>query len=800
MNFTKYLLIITVFLLLSIVTFSQKHTISGYVENVESGEKLAGAVVYVSDTPNLGTTTNTYGYFSLTIPDMKAKIIASYIGYASQVLDIDLNKDISINFALSPENEIEEVEIIATKTEAEKTEMGKIDVSIKTIQKIPALLGEVDVLKAIQLLPGIQSGTEGTSGFYVRGGGPDQNLILLDGVPVYNASHLFGFFSVFNADAISNVSITKGGFPARYGGRLSSVLDIRMKEGNMKKFRGSATTGLISSKIMFEGPIIKDKTSFIISARRTYIDILSWPIQKMAIKIANKDNPDNNFSTKSGYYFWDINAKINHKFSDKDRIFLSVYTGKDKAYSYNTDKWQEFNDKFNSDLHWGNITSSFRWNHIIGKKLFSNATLTYSKYKFGIDLLERSEDTKKNTFEEFSFAYNSGIEDWAAKIDFDYSPIPNHNIKFGTNYTYHTFSPGVQAIKMAIDTVKVEEIYGNSNIYAHEYYAYVEDEMKVFKNFKTNIGFHYSGFYVSDTLYQSYQPRVSLRYLITPKWSVKAAYTEMAQYLHLLTNTSIGMPTDLWLPVTNNIKPQISTQYAFGSAYSYKGFDFSIEAYYKTMANMIEYKEGASFIDGIDEEGTTSRAWENKIETDGKGTSYGIEFLVKKNIGKTTGWIGYTWSKTDRQFSNVSFGEPFPYTYDRRHDIGIVVTHKFNDKIDIGATWVYGTGNAIALSLERYRGLETSTIFYEYNENTVNHIEKRNNFRMPAYHRLDFGINFRKQKKYGQRTWSVGAYNVYNRKNHFYLRFGRDENGDRTLYQYSLFPIIPSISYKYDFN
>jgi len=802
MNILKYLFVGISVLILHSLSFSQKHTISGYVESAESGEKLVGAAVYIKNAPTLGTMTNTYGYFSLTIPNIKAKVIASYIGYASQVYEINLTDDKIINFALNPANEIEEVEIHGTKTEAQKTEMGKIDVSIKTIQTIPALLGEVDVLKAIQLLPGIQSGTEGTSGFYVRGGGPDQNLILIDGVPVYNASHLFGFFSVFNSDAISDVSIIKGGFPARYGGRLSSVLDIRMKEGNMKKFKGSASIGLISSKFMFEGPIIKDKTSFIISARRTYVDVLSWPIQQWAINRANKDNPNNNFTSKSGYYFWDINAKVNHKFSDKDRIYLSVYTGKDKAYSYNTDKWEEYKDEFDSDLHWGNITSSFRWNHLLAKNLFANTTVTYSKYKFGIDLIEKSSNTNNNSIDEFSFGYNSGIEDWAAKIDFDYSPIPSHNIKFGANYTYHTFSPGVQAIKITVDTSKIEENYGNANIYASEYLAYVEDEMSVFKNFKANIGFHYSGFYVSDTLYQSYQPRISLRYLITPKWSVKAAYTQMAQYLHLLTNTTIGMPTDLWLPVTNNIKPQESTQYAFGSAYSYKGFDFSIEAYYKTMDNMIEYKEGASFFGNIEEEATNKRAWENKIETDGKGTSYGIELLIKKNIGKTTGWIGYTWSKTDRQFSNVSFGETFPYTYDRRHDIGIVITHKFNDKIDIGATWVYGTGNAITLSLERYRGLSESVYINQYQnyENTVNHIEKRNNFRMPAYHRLDLGINFRKQKKYGKRTWSVGAYNVYNRKNPFYLRFGRDEQGDRALYQYSLFPIIPSINYKYDFN
>lgn len=797
----KILFLLFPFLIVNSFIFSQKFTVSGYVENAESGEKLIGTAVYNPEATNMGTIANSYGFYSITLPEMKLKLSASYVGYATQTTEFNLTKDTVINFSLKPGNELEEVEVFGKKTEAQKTEMGKIDIPVKTIKTIPALLGEVDVLKAVQLLPGVQSGTEGTSGFYVRGGGPDQNLILIDGVPVYNANHLFGFFSVFNADAISEVSIIKGGFPARYGGRLSSVLDIRMKEGNMKKFSGSASIGIISSKFTFEGPIIKDKTSFLISARRTYIDLLSLPIQKIYL---NKNNPG--VKSTSGYYFWDVNAKINHKFSDKDRIYLSVYTGKDKAYSKMEDTWREFVDEFDSNLKWGNITSAFRWNHILGNKLFANTTLTYSKYKFGISMSYKSTNTNSNEFDEFAFDYSSGIEDYGAKVDFDYNPSVNHNIKFGLNYIYHTFSPGIQAFHVNSNQLNtgIDTTFGNSDIYANEYYVFAEDEMKIFKNLKANIGIHYSGFYVSDTLYQSVQPRISVRYLINSQWSIKAAYTKMEQYLHLLTNTTIGLPTDLWLPVTNNILPQKSTQYAFGSAYSYKGFDFSIEAYYKTMDNMIEYKEGASFVSGFsgDGENENARAWEQKIETDGKGTSFGIEFLIKKNFGKTTGWIGYTWSKTDRQFSNISFGEPFPYTYDRRHDVGIVITHKFNDKIDIAGTWVYGTGNAVTLAYESYQAFNQFNQYYgmdDGEENIINNIEKRNNFRMPAYHRLDLGVNFRKQKKYGKRTWSVGAYNVYNHKNPFFLRFERDENGNRALFQYSLFPIIPSVSYKYEF-
>jgi len=801
---TKYFLT-TLILFFSVFSFSQKkYTVSGYVENANSGEKLAGAVIYVTDATNMGTMTNTYGFYSITVPAETIKITVAYIGYASQTIELNLKEDEHINFSLIPANEIDEVEIIGQKSEAEKTEMGRIDVSIKTIQKIPALLGEVDILKAIQLLPGVQSGTEGTSGLYVRGGGPDQNLILIDGVPVYNASHLFGFFSVFNADAISDVSITKGGFPARYGGRLSSVIDVRMKEGNTKKFSGAASIGIISSKFMFEGPIIKNKTSFIISARRTYIDALAKPIIKYYQK------KDKNSQTTGGYYFWDVNAKINHKFSDKDRIYLSAYTGKDKAYIKDVNKWEENIDKFNFDLKWGNLTSAFRWNHILGNKLFMNTTLTYSKYVFGIDMGAEFEDTKRKEFSKYAFGYSSGIDDQSAKIDFDYNPSPNHSIKFGTNYIYHTFTPGINAVKFVSKEdgteQKIDTTFGNKNIYAHEYYLFAEDEMKIFKNLKANIGVHYSGFYVSDTLYQSLQPRISVRYLITPKWSVKAAYTKMTQYLHLLTNSSMGMPTDLWLPVTNNIKPQRSTQYAFGSAYSFKGFNISLEGYYKDMHNMIEYKDGASFMDSFDEENDKGRAWEKKIETDGKGTSYGFEILIKKDVGNTTGWIGYTWAKTDRQFKNVNFGNPYPFSYDRRHDIGIVIAHKFTDKIDVAATWIFGTGNPYTFSTEIYADLSNNYFvkseFYYVNEegdSYIEHIEKRNNFRKPNYHRLDVGINFRKQKKYGKRTINIGAYNVYNRVNPFYMKVERDKNGKKGLYSHGLFPIIPSLSYKYEF-
>lgn len=779
------------------VVDAQKFTISGYVEDIESGEKISGAAIYDQNINWLGTMTNPYGYFSITLPKQKIKLVASYIGYNSMLSEFDLTKDTVINFSLSSATDIEEVEITGHKSDAERTQMSVIDVPVSTIKKLPMLLGEIDVLKAIQLLPGVQSGTEGTSGIYVRGGGPDQNLILIDGVPVYNVNHLFGFFSIFNADAINTVTLVKGGFPARYGGRLSSVIDIKMKEGNLKKYSGSVSIGIISSKLTFEGPIIKDKSSFIISYRRTYIDVLSWPIQKMMI--AASGNSDTKF--RAGYYFWDLNTKLNYKLSERDRVYLSFYTGTDEAYTEEEYEWQDSFEKFKAGLEWGNMTSALRWNHMFAKKLFLNTTATYSKYLFNVGFSEENYDQYSKYGMDASFKYFSGIEDLALKFDFDYRPAPAHSLKFGGNYTYHTFSPGINAYKINYDDAEadIDTTYGNKPIYANEYFAYAEDEINVFKNFKANIGVHYSGFYVDETLYQSVQPRVSLRYLVSDNISVKAAYTDMTQYLHLLTNATIGMPTDLWLPVTKNLKPQKSRQYAAGVFYSIENkYDFSIEGYYKTMSNLIEYKEGASFFSGLADEEATDREWESQIETGGSGESYGAEFLLKKNSGKTTGWIGYTLSWSYRQFDNINFGEKFSYSYDRRHDIGIVVTHELKENIDVSATWVYGTGNSYTLALDRYLSLPYVSNWGSYDK-IVDNIDSRNNYRMPAYHRLDINLNFKKDKKHGTRTFSIGAYNVYNRKNPFYLDFGYDSRQNRVLKQYSIFPIIPSINYKFEF-
>ncbi len=795
MNSIKRTVLLILLASLLLPGMAQRFSISGIVEDKLTGEKLISANVY--DTNSLkGISSNAFGFYSLTLPKGKVMLTYSYIGYKAEVIEINLNKDTLVNMRLEPVISINEVVISAERSKSAvlSTQMSMTELTAKSIKNLPMLLGEVDVLKALQLLPGVKGGNEGTSGIYVRGGGPDQNLILLDGVPVYNANHLFGFFSVFNPDAIQGVKLITGGFPARYGGRLSSVLDIRMRDGNNKKFTAEGSVGIIASKLTLEGPIIKDRTSFIVSARRTYIDVLAQPLIKLQAQRGNS-------SVNAGYYFYDLNAKINHKFSDKSRLFLSAYSGQDKAYFKTSQKGDLQGGNYQSDasagLGWGNLTSAVRWNYIISPKLFSNTTVTYSRYNFLTSAMDQ-QFNNNTLINKFQYEYNSGIMDWAGKIDFDYLPDPNHTIRFGYNHIYHTFKPGVSvlSLRMGQNIPGIDTTFGNKNIYAHEGSAFIEDDWTLTPRLKANIGLHFSGFKVKDSTYTSIQPRLSARFLVNEKVSVKAAFTTMSQYIHLLTNSTIGLPTDLWLPSTDKIRPESAMQYALGVVYEPSdGIEISVEAYYKSMKNLIEYKEGASFFSFSDN-------WQDKIET-GTGRAYGVEILARKQVGKTSGWIGYTLSWSERKFENISFGEWFPYRYDRRHDISIVLNQKLSENIDLGVTWVYGSGNAVTLPLEKYAPITNLWSYYQYFSG-IEAFDNRNSYRMPAYHRLDIGINFKKPTKWGERVWSFGAYNVYNRKNAFYLQFDQvyQPNGtsQTVLKQYSLFPFIPSISYSFKFK
>lgn len=777
-----------------------RYTISGFVTDAESGERLIGATV-MDRRSGQGTVTNTYGFYSLTLePSDSVEIYVGYIGFESILRLIPLSANQTLHFPIRQSAQLQEVEVTAERGERieERAQMSRIDVPIEQIKKVPAFLGETDVMRALQLLPGVSGGGEGQSGLYVRGGSPDQNLILLDGVPVYNASHLFGFFSVFNSDAIKDVSLTKGGFPARYGGRLSSVLEINLKEGNENEFHGEGAIGLVASRLTLEGPIQKGRSSFIVSARRTYIDILARPLIKNAFESDGIDGV-------TGYYFYDINAKINHRFSDRDRLYLSFYTGKDKFYLRTKESYKDDygNQSYEAEagLGWGNRTAALRWNHIISPKLFMNTTLTYSYYRFNTKAASNDvfvpADTQIKEESGYSLDYFSGIDDWALKFDFDYAPNPRHLVRYGANAILHTFRPGRfdTRVRETEDNLDISTIIEQPNVQAAETAAYLEDDWKVTSRLRVNYGLHFSSFFPEHSSpYYSLQPRINVRYFVTDRWAVKGAFSTMRQYIHLLTNESIGLPTDLWLPTTAVVKPQDSWQVAAGVSRTFgNDYEFSVEGYYKEMKNVIAFREGSSLFQFSD--------WQTRV-TQGNGYGYGAEFFIQKKKGRFNGWIGYTLAWAWREFEDINFGKRYPYKFDRRHDFEVVGSYKISERVSISGTWVFSTGNAVTLPSSRYDYRDEESFQF-----VVDHTPERNNYRFKAYHRFDFGIDFTKKKRHHTRTWSFGAYNAYNRSNPFFLFLEEtgefDSNGnyrsETKLKQASLFPIIPYFNYSFKF-
>ena len=778
--------LIIILLICSFSTVAQKkYTISGYIQESTSGENLIGVSIYNKDNYK-GTSSNQYGFYSLTMEEGNYAIIYSFIGYKSITKNITLDKDIRLNIELSSDAILTE-EVIVTGERLDKnvssSNMSQSKIEVNNIKQLPVILGEIDVLKSAQLLPGIQSGGEGSSGLYVRGGGPDQNLILLDEAVVYNAAHLFGFFSVFNADAIKDINIIKGGMPAEYGGRLSSVLDITMKDGNNKEYEADGGIGLLSSRLTIQGPVQKNKSSFIVSGRRTYIDVLTKPF------IA-EDAPFNG----SGYYFYDLTTKINYRISDKDRLYLSGYFGRDVFDFSNSDNGIAIK------IPWGNATTSLRWNHLFNDKLFMNTSLIFSDYRFEFNIGQQ----------EFELKIFSGINDWNTKVDFLYQPNPRHTIKFGTNYTYHEFTPGNASGRSGDVTFEPDEIYKQ---YSNEGAIYLSDDFEVSESLKIHAGLRYSSFqhsgYISfrdylknevtgsDDNYRHIEPRLSLRYKLTPTSSIKTAYTQNYQYIHLATTSSVSLPTDLWIPSSAGIEPKFADQFALGYFKNLNDnmYETSIEAYYKEMTNLIEYKEGV-----LPEDNTNSSS--DDAFAFGDGESYGVELLIKKTKGKTTGWIGYTLSKTTRFFDDVNNGVAFPAKYDRRHDLSITATHKLSEEWTLSGVFVYATGNSITLPTERY--LIGDNIYTEYTS--------RNGFRMEPYHRLDIGATYtpKKKNKKFQSSWNFSIYNVYSRKNPYFIYFaletpdGQDgsiQEGNLTpkAYQVSIFPILPSITWNFNF-
>lgn len=783
----RKILLLCFLIIFTVSAFAQnKYTISGYAKDAQNGETLIGASIAVNGKTK-GIATNQYGFYSITLLSGEYTLICTYAGYQPKAILIKLDSDKQQDFELLTKEALAEVIVSTKKRDAnvKNAQMGKFNLPIEQIKAVPAFMGEVDLLKTVQLLPGVRNAGEGSAGIYVRGGGPDQNLILLDDAPVYNTGHLFGFFSIFNSDAIKNVSLIKGGMPAQYGGRLSSVLDISMKEGNDKKFQVDGGIGLIASRISIQGPIKKNKASFIVSARRTYIDALIKPaISKTSAFYG------------SGYYFYDLNAKINYRFSEKDRLYLSGYFGRD-VFDFVNGK-----QSLNVNIPWGNGTGTMRWNHVFNKKLFGNTTAVYNSYNFAFKASQNSFDIK----------LSSGIRDLSLKQDFDLYPFTGHKVKFGGIYTYHRSTPSVISGKQ--DSVVFNPQNAQTK-FAHEAAVYLQDDWEISDKVSMHAGLRYSWFqqigehkiYSADDngnrldsivykagqpirTYGGLEPRLTLRYAINDETSVKGSITRNLQYIHLVSNSGTTLPTDLWVPSTYIVKPQISWLYAAGLFKNFKDntYETSFEVYYKSMKNQIEYKEGY----------TPNTLEDTELSfTFGNGWSYGAELFVNKTKGRFTGWVGYSLSWTWRKFPALNFGEKYPAKYDRRNDLSVVALFELNKRWKFSGTFVYGTGNATTLPQR----------FYVVNGVLTQEYSRINEYRLPSYHRLDFAaINSPKknEKRKFKTEWVFSIYNVYSRQNPYFIYF--DQTGspyDGTLKvqgkQVSLFPIIPAVTWNFKF-
>jgi hypothetical protein len=775
MNRIKNLLLIILWLS-GIAVYSQnKYTISGYVKDAKTGEELIGASVVIKELVSTGTSTNAYGFYSITIPEGNYTVTSQYIGYEPKSVLIRLKQNIKQEFSLNEKiSELQEVIITAEKKNENisQVEMGIEKMVMKEIKNVPVLMGEKDVLKTLQLTPGVKSAGEGNSGFYVRGGAADQNLILLDEATVYNASHLLGFFSVFNSDAIKDVTLFKGSQPAEFGGRLSSVLDIRMKDGNDKKFGVEGGIGIISSRLKLEGPIIRDKGSFTISGRRTYADLFLLLSRDTLVK-------------KSILYFYDLNAKANYDIDKNNRIYLSGYFGKDVF---------GFAERFSLD--WGNATGTLRWNHLYSDKLFSNTSLIYSNYDYNIHL---DLGTTKGLI-------ISRIRNWNLKQDYQYFAGSNSTIKFGFNSIHHKIIPGVVTLET---NSRIREL-NLSNKYAWENAVYLSDDFRPSKSLSLEFGLRFSAFSVvgpgnfytynsngniTDTsvyekgqfvkTYYNPQPRISVNYLLNEKSSIKASYARNTQDLHLLSNSTSGDPTDAWIPSSNNVKPEIADQIALGYFRNFRdnAYEFSGEIYFKYLQNQIDYKDGAEI--------TLNENAESQLLF-GTGRAYGIELFLKKKYGKINGWIGYTLAKSEKKIEGINNSNYYPAKQDRTHDISIVGIYDFSKKWTASATWVYYTGNAVTFPSGKY----------QINGLVTNYYTERNGYRMPAYHRLDIGITWQNMKtERFESSFNFSCYNVYGRENAYSITFQKDpKDATKTqALQTTLFRWVPSITYNVKF-
>lgn len=772
--------------------FSQNHVVSGVISNKQTGERIIGALICESGNTNC-TLSNSFGFYSISCMHQTCTLNISYVGHINEAKILNTANDTTLNIKLTSNNELDEIIVQASSNRRDNT--NQISLRLKELRKIPSMTGEPDLLKAFQMMPGVQFGNEGNNSLFVRGGSPDQNLIMLDDVPLYYINHLGGFLSVFDDYCLNSAKLYKGGFPARYSGRLSSIMDVRMKEGDLNNTHGQISLGLLSAKISVEGPLKKEKCSYIFSLRRSFFDLFSRPFSKF----------------QSGgnqvYYYtlYDLSGKIRFNISESDRLLFSLYNGRDKLLvetDYTT------NDISDNDVHnksqwknmWGNQIAALRWNHTFSHRMFCNSTLSYSRFNFLNNYnYHRKIQEYDNQDIEIANNFYSEITDFTAKTSLDYYYNTTNFFRFGIMSVYHIFTPTNTDVFKHVNNKDVSDTSIVINHHMPEYSVYFEDEFKIGQSLSGNAGIHAKLIRTGNKKRLSLQPRINVNYKLTGNVDLNASYSKMLQEVHLLSNSGTGYPTDLWMPSTQSIPPASADHYCLGVNSNFQNWYFSIESYFKNLNGLIDFREGTSVF--------ANSSWESEIEKNGHGNVYGIELLSGLDIKKTSVQCSYSYSKNIRKFSNINKGRWFPDNYDRSHSLKINFSHKFNSKIDISFNWIFLSGRPVTLGvavrpalsnsgfLDTWGVQETGNNFWE-----VQVYDKKNNFRLPAYHRADFAINFRKKKKRGIRCLSFNVYNLYNQKNAYFVYFKKDEKSNETkLFKMTIFPIIPSVSYTMKF-
>lgn len=756
--------------------------ISGFIYDADTGESLINASIY-NPNNHAGTVSNNFGFFSFKQQKQNAQVKISYVGYEDTNIDLSQSADTVVNIKLKAHKILNEVNVLADESANNINHLflSTYNITAQDLNK-KSVMGEDDFYRNLLYLPGVQSANEASSGLIVRSGSPDQNLVLLDDVPVYYQSHLLGLFSIFNPDAIHQARLIKGGFPAQYGGRISSVLDIRMKDGNHKKIEGDFSIGLLTSKLNIRGPIVKEKTSFNLSLRRSYLDLISSAL----LNLADSD-------VKFGYYFGDLNFKLSHKFSNRDKLYLSTYWGGDlaklkvKDVSFFDDKTQKSTNK----VGWGNFTNSLRWNHVYNDKLFGNTSLILSRYTYLVKDIRENKDKNNDYKESFYHEFYSGIRDYSLKSEFDYIPQAKYYYKFGIEANFHQTKPGSNIYRNA--QADKENLIKDRSINALELALYFQNQTQWNKKLLTNFGFRFTSFMLKGKDYASFEPRLTAQYRLNSKLSLNTGYSMMSQYMHLITSSTLSLPTDVWLPVSKDIKPIRSHQFNMGSIWQISNqWLVNSELFYKQTNNTLEFSENSYLYKGV-------HKWASMVEA-GEGWSTGFELLIKKHKGNTQGHLAYTLAKSEVNYKYLNKGKAYPSPYDRRHDLSIQVSQKLSSKIDININWIFGSGLPLTIP-----NMSVSTISpYQPIEITETPVfSERNSVRMPNYQRMDVSINFKKKKRHGTRIWNLSFYNIYNRNNasYVYLQQKYDDQG-KSIYnikQLSFFGIIPSVSYSYQF-